>query len=373
VPKCSAKAGIRGNEESGRVRREAGELKQKWDSLTPDQKRIWLKELLPKFPSKRALAKAVGKTEGRIRQLIKIAKASKHFPEQPPLVDAEARTSSRHTGLAPVASENNGLTPQAEHGALETPKGAPEVSDPNASTKTLREDVPAVPETAQAATAKAEIEHKQVAGAGPEGDVAGKPVLAASATNYAIRDLKAGGKVLFTWIRANVKSREWDEAIEDFKTAYWISKSSYQEEKLQLGNIPDGLTPDEVIRLCKTTSIERELESIPRDARRKWFACWTSVLLPDSGVRRDAVVYAGKLLKVRCRRWDYLTNAAYLNRPTPCLRSNNLPLPDLLEKLTYYLNTRALMAAERIGEVEVTEALKYAAATLREGSPPGLD
>jgi hypothetical protein len=366
-------AGVRAREESVHARRGTEELKQKWDSLTANQKGNRLKELRPKFPSNRALAKAVGKTEGRIRQLIKVAKASKRSSEQPPSVEAEARTSSRHPGLAPVASENDGLTPQAEHGVFEMHKGATEVSDPTATTKTFRDDAPAGPETTQAAPAKVEIEPKQVAGAGPEGDVAGKTVLAASATNYAIKDLKVGGNVLFSWIRANVKSREWDEAIEDFKTAYWISKSSYQEEKLQLGNIPDGLTPDEVVRLCKTTSIERELENIPRDARRKWFACWTSVLLPDSGVRRDAVVYAGKLLKVRGGRWDYLTNTAYLNRPTPCLRSNNLPLPDLLEKLTHYLNMRVLVAVERIGEVEVTEALKYAAATLREGSPPGLD
>jgi len=41
--------------------------------------------------------------------------------------------------------------------------------------------------------------------------------------------------------------------------------------------------------------------------------------------------------------------------------------------LMKYLNTRSLLLDQNLQAAEVTEAVEYAAATLREGSPPGLD
>jgi hypothetical protein len=52
--------------------REIRKLKQRWASLRPKEKGVCLKDLLSRFSSKRALARAIGRNESRVRQLVKV-------------------------------------------------------------------------------------------------------------------------------------------------------------------------------------------------------------------------------------------------------------------------------------------------------------
>lgn len=141
-----------------------------------------------------------------------------------------------------------------------------------------------------------------------------------------------------------------------------------------LGQIPAQLTPEQVIQYCLSDPIKEELEGDPQAGRKKWFVRWTSVLLPDLKIRAEAVEFAAKLLAQRAPRWSYLCYTPYLNRPTPCILSKGTPVAEFLEKkLMPYLNSRGMLLKEGLREEEVLEALRYAAATLGEGSPPGLD
>ncbi len=361
-------------EEARQPMSELRELKERWTSLTAAERGVRINKLLPKFSSQRALAKAVGKSEARIRQSLKKAEGVKIVTNQAASEDLKAETPAREISPPEPLS-------QSHHGMLQPEQVPPKVaqaSEQRRAGNMINDKAPAVQPLTQIATAQERVERPKAEEADSlstlrKEAIVAEPVHATAGTDYAIKDIPTGGEVLFAWIRANVKPREWDEAIADFKTAYWLSSPTCREEVTKVGTIPAGLTPDEVIKSCLTSSIKKELVSNPRDARRKWFACWTSILLPDIGVRRDAAECAQKLLNVRGRRWDYLTNSAYENRPTPCLRSNNVSVADFLERLPRYLNAHALLDGERLREVEVAEALKYAAATLREGSPPGLD
>ena len=195
-----------------------------------------------------------------------------------------------------------------------------------------------------------------------------------AAPDYAIRNPGAGGQVLATWIRSNFKHPDWSGAIADYTTAYWFNRWSVHKEVELVNTLPAGLTPSEVIRCCLSDAIKAELEGgFFQDARRKWFACWTSILLPDPAIRRKAVEIAGQILQRPAARWSYMAFDPQLNQPTPCLRSQGTPLADFLEGLTKYVNFRSLLKDRGPLEAEVEEALRYAAATLREGSPPPLD
>jgi hypothetical protein len=349
-------------------------LKERWASLTAQQRGGKLLELLSHFPSQRALAKAVGKSEARIRQSLKKAEGVKIVTNQAASEDLRAETPAGEISPPEPLSQSHASMLQPE----QVPPEVAQASEQGRAGNMINDNAPAVQPLTQIATAQERVERPRAEEADSlstlrKEAVVAEPVHATAGTGYAIKDIRTGGEVLFAWIRANVKPLEWDEAIADFKRAYWLFSPTYRDEVTQVGTIPAGLTPDEVIKSCMTPSIKKELVSNPRGARRKWFACWTSILLPDIGVRRDAAECAQKLLNVRGRRWDHLTNSAYENRPTPCLRSNNLSVADFLERLPQYLNPPALWDGERLREVEVAEALKYAAATLREGSPPGLD
>jgi len=195
-----------------------------------------------------------------------------------------------------------------------------------------------------------------------------------TAPDYAIKDPNVGGQLVAAWIRSNFKYPDWPGVIADYTTAYWFTRSSVRKEVELVNNIPAGLTRFEVIRYCLSDAIRAELEGgFIQDARKKWFACWASILLPDPAIRRKAVEEAGQILDRPAARWSYMVYDPHLNQPTPCIRSQGTPLADFLEGLTEYVNFRSLLENGGPREAEVEEALRYAAATLREGSPPPLD
>lgn len=201
-----------------------------------------------------------------------------------------------------------------------------------------------------------------------------QPATKPAAPDYAIRDLEVGGQLIAGWIRSNFKYRDWSHVIADYTTASWFNRPSVRRDVERANNIPAGLRPFEVIRYCQSDAIKAELEGgFFQDAMRKWFVCWASILLPDALMRRKAVERAGQILDMPAARWSYLTYDPHLNQPTPCIRSQGTPLADFLEGLTKYVNFRILLNNGGPQEAEVEEALRYAAATLREGSLPPLD
>lgn len=279
-------ASVKGN-------RQANDLKQRWAFLTADQKSERLNELLPKFPSRRALAKAIGKSEGRIRQLLG---RSDDVQEQLSSGDVESRVPVDQISSQP-RTDSEASMPLKQETTIAVPSMPAEALHDSTKGKTAHDNGPTVQEVMDAQgepRARKEVGDADSSGVGEQ---RGETARAATAPDYAMKDVRAGGELVFAWIRANIKSCDWDDAIQDLKrSAYWLSRNAYHQEVRQEGDIPAGFTPEQVIKYCLTSSLEKELESNPREARRKWFACWTSVLLPDPGDRRDAVEFAGKLL-----------------------------------------------------------------------------
>jgi len=202
----------------------------------------------------------------------------------------------------------------------------------------------------------------------------GEPPAKPTTPDYAVKDLGVAGTLVAAWIRSNFKYAEWSEVIADYTTAYWFNRPSVRKEADLINFLPAGLRPLEVIRYCLSDSIKAELDGgFFQDARRKWFVCWASILLPDPVIRRKAVEIAGRVLNRPATRWSYLANDPHLNQPTPCMRSQGTPLADFLERLTKYVDYRSLLQNGGLQQAEVEEALRYAAAILREGSLPPLD
>ena len=194
-----------------------------------------------------------------------------------------------------------------------------------------------------------------------------------AAPDYAIKDPEAGGQLVAAWIRSNFKHPDWPGVIDDYTTASWFTRPSVRQEVELVNDIPAGLTPSEVIMHCLSDAIKTGLEGgFFQDARKKWFVCWVSILLPDPAIRRKAVEIAGQILQRPAARWSYMAYDPQLNQPTPCIRSQGTPLADFLEGLARYVNLRSLLENEGLLQAEVEEALRYGAATLRQGSPPPL-
>jgi hypothetical protein len=219
-----------------------------------------------------------------------------------------------------------------------------------------------------------EAEVKDATPSDDEGPGRGKPSVFTNVSDYAVKDATAGGKVLCAWMRANIKRKGWPQYVDEFRRALqWITRQEYSQEVKQVGKIPPGLTLPKVIEYCRSESIAEGMETDTSRALKNWFARWRSVLLPDPMIRAKSVELAGKLLNATVVPWALLANAPYLNRLTPCILSTGRAVAEVVETLAGDLEIRSLRAREQLSTEEISEALRYAAAALREGIPPALD
>ena len=353
---------------------EVKDLRKRWDSLSAREKGAYLKELLPKFSSIRAFAKAISKSEGRIRQLLKVADGAKKSKENHEATKAEV---DAHALPSPSPQPEAHSIPVVQN-TLQGNNGKPKGDEKSLQQSSGRSDnALTVRPPTQAGVAQIEPEGKEESVEGAtakrrKGLRNGTLVGPTATPGYAMNDVAAAGKLLRDWIRWNFKPDEWHGAVEDVKTAYWLWRQEIRTEARQDGQIPAGLTPEEVIKHCLSNSIKEGLESDTQNARRKWFARWASVLLPDPKMRGAAAETAKELLKEPTPRWLAITYDPRLNHPTCCIRSTGQEVVDVLDTLAEVLCGRPPLGGTQASREDMAEAVRYAAATLREGSPPPL-
>jgi hypothetical protein len=294
--------------------------------LSPLEKGVELKKLLPKFGSKRALAGVIGLSEGRVRNLIK------------------------EIGL------RQGGTPEliAATGAGETP--------------VIQTSVVAQPPPPEKPAAPL-----------PEG--ATTEVVAA---DYPIEDPKVGAELLAEWIRSNFISDDWENMIKDFQAAGdGNRKRAYYVEAEKAGGIPIGGGAKEVINLCRPPRMEGTVMLNDVNWRFKWFAWWSFVVLPDPRIRSQAVGLVGKLLFPLPPKWGRIYIDTKTKQPTVHLPSEEMAVADYLEKLVtplldvinilpalMYQGKTPLPESIKLNPNAAVEVLRYAAATVREGRWP---
>lgn len=115
-----------------------------------------------------------------------------------------------------------------------------------------------------------------------------------AAGDYPIKDPEVGAKLLEEWMRSNFSSIDWQTTIKDFKGARdGIRKPEYEASKV---SIPAGVDANELINLCQLPPMDEKIMLNDLNWRFKWFARWSSVLLPDPKIRSAAIELAGRSL-----------------------------------------------------------------------------
>jgi hypothetical protein len=329
--------------------KEVRKLMKRWASLPPKENGICLINLLPMFSSKRALARAIRRSESRVRQLSKVAEDDKK---------AHERVAASETKAEPAVARS-GPTEQPQN--LPGPQGI--AHSPAKSLQSRRAEGSNV----DISQLSPEMVVAQNGVGGKEERVPAGP----SAEGHSI-DVETAAKLLRDWIRWNFKPEEWSETVEDLKAIDWCRRQEFRDEVKEVGGISPSLPPEEVIESCKTDQIEQDLESDRKKAVRKRFARWASILLSDFGKRVKALEGAEELLKERSSPWGSIGYDPALKRPTRCIRSTRQKLEDFFDALAKDFPAKVLFGQFLLRRDEVEEALRYAAATFREGSPPPL-
>ena len=274
-----------------------------WDSILRPERIRRLQSLIGGGWKIRALARALKVvSESRIRQLLKSGQATE---------PVNGRADS--TATAPHAHGTGKLNSLARHQAASI----------SVKRKSGPDRPPALPQPRDHGVAESPDRTDQQPSPAGISPSSGKQSAARPAVpDYAIKDPAVGGQIVATWIRSNFKHSDWPDVIADYTTAYWFTRWRVHKDVKRVNNIPAGLPPFEVIRYCQSDAIKTDLEGgFSQDARRKWFVCWASILLPDPSIRRKAVELAGQILDRPAARWSYMAYDPHLNQPTPCIRS----------------------------------------------------
>ena len=355
--------------------------------MSPLEKGVELKKLLPKFGSMRALAGVIGLSEGRMRQLIKRAGPPQGGTPEPMATTGAGETPVVQTlVVAQPPPQEQLAAPQPPQQVPPARRAVGEESRPRPSANSiLPNETEAIPPAGQAAGQQEDSESNKTGG-GPTAPLQGGETKEMAAGDYPIKDPEVGAKLLAEWIKSNYYEVDRLVAITDFKTSRdGVRKPEYDHEASEVGDIPVGVGAEEVINLCQPPRMDEPIMHNDLNWRFKWFARWSSVLLPDPKIRSAAIELAGRSLVPPPRKWPLIYIDPKKKQPTVHLRSKSMAVADVLEKLEtpllevikvlpgYMPRGTPLPEYILLNPSEVEEVLRYAAATVREGRRPSED